>query len=103
MSARTPPGAEGFPPGRGSQEFGGGAATMPAVPQVHLVRVGDVPAVASSLVRAFQDDPMLTYMFPDPRTRERAMLRFFKLQLRQTYLKLGLAYTTEDCRSTALW
>jgi len=76
---------------------------MPVVAQVHLVRVGDVPAVAASLVRAFQDDPMLTYMFPEPRTRERAMLRFFKLQLRQTYLKRGLAYTTEDCRSTALW
>ena len=76
---------------------------MPAVPQVHLVRPADVPAAAASLVRAFHDDPMLAYMFPDERTRERALLRFFKVQLRQTYLKRGLAYTTEDCRSTALW
>ena len=76
---------------------------MPAVPQVHLVRPADVPVVAASLVRAFHDDPMLAYMFPEPRTRERALLRFFKLQLRQTYMKRGLAYTTEECRSTALW
>ncbi len=76
---------------------------MPAVPQVHLVRPADVPAAAASLVRAFHDDPMLAYMFPDPRTRDRALLRFFKLQLRKTYMKRGLAYTTEDCRSTALW
>jgi ribosomal protein S18 acetylase RimI-like enzyme len=76
---------------------------MPAVPQVHLVRPADVPAAAASLVRAFHDDPMLTYMFPDPRTRQRALLRFFKLQLRQTYMRTGLAYTTEECRSTALW
>ena len=76
---------------------------MPAVPQVHLVRPGDVPAVAASLVRAFYDDPMLVYMFPDPRTRGRALRRFFTLQLRQTYMRTGLAYTTEECRSTALW
>ncbi|MGD0440735.1 MAG: GNAT family N-acetyltransferase [Acidimicrobiales bacterium] len=73
------------------------------MPPVHLVQPADVPAVAAALVRAFHDDPMLEYMFPDPRTRERAMLRFFKLQLRQTYLKRGLAYTTDDCHSTALW
>ena len=48
-----------------SRERRGDAATMPAVPQVHLVRPADVPAAAASLVRAFHDDPMLTYMFPD--------------------------------------
>jgi len=73
------------------------------VPQVHLVIPADVPVAAASLVRAFHDDPMLAYMFPNARTRERALLRFFKLQLRQTYMKRGLAYTTEECRSTALW
>ncbi|MGD0874928.1 MAG: GNAT family N-acetyltransferase [Acidimicrobiales bacterium] len=73
------------------------------MPQVHLVIPADVPVAAASLVRAFHDDPMLAYMFPNARTRERALLRFFKLQLRQTYMKRGLAYTTEECRSTALW
>jgi GNAT superfamily N-acetyltransferase len=76
---------------------------MLAVPEVHLVRPEDVPAAAASLVRAFYDDPMLIYMFPDSRTRGRALHRFFILQLRQSSKKRLLAYTTEDCRSTALW
>ena len=62
-----------------------------------------MPTAAASLVRAFYDDPMLVYMFPDQRSRERALLRFFKFQLIKTYMKRGSAYTTEDCRSTAMW
>lgn len=76
---------------------------MPAVSQVHLVRREEVPAAAASLVRAFYDDPLLGYLFPDPRTRGRALRRFFTLQLRQTPRRKALAYTTEHCRSTALW
>jgi GNAT superfamily N-acetyltransferase len=76
---------------------------MPAVPQVHLVRPEEVPACVASLVRAFYDDPMLEYMFPDPRTRGGALRRFFTLQLRQMTRRTGLAYTTEECRSTAMW
>ena len=76
---------------------------MPAVVEVHLVRPEDVPAAAVSLVRAFDDDPMLEYMFPDPRTRQRALSRFFTLQLRQTPRGRGAAYTTEGCHSTAMW
>jgi len=76
---------------------------MLAVPEVHLVRPEDVPAAAAALVRAFYDDPMLIYMFPEPRTRARALRRFFILQLRQSPKKRVLAYTTEGCRSTALW
>lgn len=79
------------------------ATTMPAVPQVHLVRPADVPAAAASLVRAFHDDPLLAYVFPDLRTRDRALRRFFRFQLRSTYMKRGSAYTTEDCRSIAMW
>jgi len=80
-----------------------GATTMPAVQPVHLVRPEEVPAAASSLVRAFYDDPLLEYMFPEARTRRRALHRFFTLQLRQTPKERGLAYTTEGCHSTALW
>jgi GNAT superfamily N-acetyltransferase len=76
---------------------------MPAVQQVHLVRTEDVPAAAASLVRAFYDDPMLVYMFPEPRSRTRALRRFFALQLRQTPKGRGRAYTSEGCRSTAIW
>ena len=76
---------------------------MPSVCEVHLVRPEEVPVVTASLVRAFWDDPMLTYMFPNSRTRRRAMSRFFSIQLRESPKRSGLAYTTEGCHSTALW
>ena len=75
----------------------------PAMPEVRIVRPADVPAASAALVRAFYDDPVLSYMFPDPRTRGRALRRFFNFQLRRTYVSRGVAYTTEECRSTALW
>ena len=67
------------------------------------MRPEDVPAAAASLVRAFYEDPVLVYMFPDPRTRAKDLSRFFSFQLRRTYLSRGVAYTTEECRSIALW
>ncbi|MGA2529725.1 MAG: GNAT family N-acetyltransferase [Acidimicrobiales bacterium] len=70
---------------------------------VHLVGPEDVPAAAMSLVRAFYDDPLLEYMFPEARSRRRALHRFFTLQLRETPKGRGLAYTSEGCHSTALW
>lgn len=78
-------------------------STMPAVPEVRPVRPEDVPEVAASLVRAFYDDPSMVYMFPNPRSRERRLRRFFTYHLKRTYLPRGLPYTTEECRSAALW
>ena len=72
------------------------------MPEVRPAGPEDVPAAAASLLRAFYDDPGMEYMFPDARTRERALRRFFGLQLRG-YLRRGLVYTTEECRSTAMW
>ncbi len=71
--------------------------------EVRQLRREDVPAAVASLVRAFYDDPVLVYLFPEPRGRERDLRRFFTLQIRRTYLPRGLVYTTEGCRSTALW
>jgi GNAT superfamily N-acetyltransferase len=73
------------------------------MPEVRQLRSADVPAAAAALVRAFYEDPVLSYMFPDPRTRGRALRRFFNFQLRRTYASRGVAYTTDECRSTAMW
>ena len=85
----------GFPRGLGRYH--------PAMPEVRTVRPEDVPAAAASLVRAFFEDPVLAYMFPNPRTRGKALGRFFRFQLRRTYLTRGMAYMTEECHSIALW
>lgn len=78
---------------------------MPEVPraEVHRVIPGDVPTVAESLARAFDDDPISVYLFPTPTRRARGLTRFFTLQLRRTYLPRGEAYTTADLKGTAMW
>jgi len=67
------------------------------------VRPEDVALAAASLARAFYEDPVLAYMFPDARKRERKLRRFFAFQIRRTYLSRGLAYMSEDASSVALW
>jgi len=73
------------------------------VPAVRRVEVGDIGAVVESLARAFDDDPVSCYLFPDARRRARGLRRFFTLQLRRTYLTRGEVYASEDLRSAAMW
>lgn len=63
----------------------------------------DVPALVETLARAFDDDPVSCYIFPDPERRPRGLRRFFRLQLRHAYLPRGEVYTTEERRGAALW
>jgi hypothetical protein len=35
-------------------------------PKIVALREGDLPAAAAALSRAFQDDPLQTYVLPDP-------------------------------------
>src|SRR5438093_3124542 len=37
-----------------------------APPKIVALREGDLPAAAAALSRAFQDDPLQTYVLPDP-------------------------------------
>jgi GNAT superfamily N-acetyltransferase len=53
---------------------------------VHEVRKateGDVPGLASALARAFEDDPVFTWVFPRDGSRRKWSRRFFLLRLRQ--------------------
>ena len=40
-----------------------------ALPTIAPLREGDLPAAAAALARAFQDDPLQMYVFPDPGER----------------------------------
>ncbi len=55
------------------------------------------------LVRAFDDDPVATFMFAKEERRSRALRRFFKIQLRSDYLRSGEVWTTEDRSGAAIW
>ena len=70
---------------------------------VRCAGVCDAPAVANVLVRAFFDDPVATFLFPDVRRRPALLARFFDLQLTQNYLRRGVVSTTIDGDGAALW
>jgi len=55
------------------------------------------------LVRAFQDDPVATFMFAGARRRRFGLHSFFTSQLRRQYLPQGHVYVTEDLAGAALW
>lgn len=55
------------------------------------------------LARAFQADPVASYLFPEERGREEALRRFFSVQLEQNYLTRGEVWVEGSLRAAALW
>jgi GNAT superfamily N-acetyltransferase len=70
---------------------------------VRRAEEADAPAIARLLARAFFDDPVAAFLFPDRRGRPAMLDRFFDLQLRRNYLRRGVVYTTSDRDAAALW
>jgi GNAT superfamily N-acetyltransferase len=71
--------------------------------EVRRANDDDVSALAGVLARAFEDDPVSTYAFPDDRRRRRALPRFFEIELSREYMSDGEIYTTQDLAGAALW
>ena len=63
---------------------------------------GDVDALAATLTQAFDDDPLTTWLFPDPQARRRKLPSFFRSLLRAS-IPLGEVYSTDDARCAAIW
>jgi ribosomal protein S18 acetylase RimI-like enzyme len=77
---------------------------VPAV-LAHTVRkaeLPDVPALATTLARAFDDDPLTVWLFPNDEARRRKLPRFFHSLLRAT-LPFGEVYTGDPARCAAIW
>ncbi len=64
---------------------------------------GEVGVLADVLVRAFDDDPVATFMFRGDVRRRAGLRSFFSVQLRHQYLPAGHVYTTEDRAGVAIW
>ena len=62
----------------------------------------DVETLARTLALAFDDDPLTSWMFPDPQARRRRLPRMFVALLHEA-LPLGEVYTTESRRGAAFW
>ncbi len=72
-------------------------------PAVRTATASDVPAVADMLVRAFDDDPVASFMFAGARRRRVGLHSFFTSQLRRQYMPHGHVEVTEDLNGAALW
>jgi len=85
------------------------AATIPPVPErpatgvdVRPVKPEDISRLSESLARAFYDDPVSRYLFPEDHRRIRRLERYFRFQIR-TFLTRGEAWTTPDLDAASLW
>ena len=67
----------------------------PALPEDH-------GPLAEVLARAFFDDPVTSWFYPDAAKRMRHARRFFEIRLRQLAVH-GLIYTTPERSGAALW
>jgi ribosomal protein S18 acetylase RimI-like enzyme len=63
----------------------------------------DVPTLAKALARAFEDDPVMSWVFADPSGRPRRLERGFTLFLRKIWLPRGECYTMDRVFGGALW
>lgn len=60
----------------------------PPVAVAQLARA-DVPDAAQVLARAFRDDPISSWLLPDPVSREGRLRRYFTTLMRRQVLSLG--------------
>jgi ribosomal protein S18 acetylase RimI-like enzyme len=71
-------------------------------PEVRRAGRDDLDGVSGALARAFQDDPVMTWMFPDEAGRVALIKRFFRLRVRGL-LEQDEVYTTDDHGGAAVW
>jgi GNAT superfamily N-acetyltransferase len=63
----------------------------------------DVPALAAALARAFRDDPVHRWLFPDALSRVERNQAYFRLVLGHVHLRHGEVWTAEEGAAGALW
>jgi ribosomal protein S18 acetylase RimI-like enzyme len=79
---------------------------VPADIDVRHAQKSDVPALSATLGRAFSDDPVMTWMFPDDRQRAKGLPRMWATMTRHHYLAGGgveIATRGPDVGAAAAW
>src|SRR5947207_15680171 len=63
----------------------------------------DVPPLAATLARAFDDDPLMTWVFPRADSRPKRMAALFALILRTHHMRRGEVWAADGCTAAAAW
>jgi GNAT superfamily N-acetyltransferase len=69
---------------------------------VRPARAEDIGPLATCLARAFDDDPVTAWVYPNARSRAKWSGRFFQWQLRRL-LPQDVTWTTDDREGAAIW
>lgn len=81
----------------------GGFGSMADGPSVRHVARPDVEALAGVLARAFDDDPIWTWMFPDETARRKRLPPMFRRFLRHSVSRGDTVRTDSLGRGAAIW
>jgi ribosomal protein S18 acetylase RimI-like enzyme len=70
---------------------------------IRKLNAGEVPRIAHALARAFEDDPVMTWIFRSDAERLGRLERMFTLFLRRIWLEHEECYTPAQLFGAALW
>jgi ribosomal protein S18 acetylase RimI-like enzyme len=70
---------------------------------VRKATLADAPRLAQTLASAFQDDPVIAWIFPDQRRRRAVLPAFMEFRLRNLAFPHHQVWTTTDEAAAAAW
>ncbi|MYS91951.1 MULTISPECIES: GNAT family N-acetyltransferase [Streptomyces] len=74
---------------------------MPMTKTPKTATIDDAPLIGRTLARAFDDDPMMRWLFPDDASREAGLGRYFTTIFTRQYVHHGVCERTEA--AAAFW
>jgi ribosomal protein S18 acetylase RimI-like enzyme len=76
---------------------------MAAASSVRKATPADAPRLALALASAFQDDPVITWVFPDEQRRRAVLPAFMEFRLRRLAFPHDQIWMTGDGEAAAVW
>jgi ribosomal protein S18 acetylase RimI-like enzyme len=76
---------------------------MPTASSVRKATLADVPRLALALASAFQDDPVIAWVFPDEQRRRRVLPAFMEFRLRSLAFPHDQVWMSGDGAAAAVW
>ena len=76
---------------------------MPTGSSVRKATLADAPRLAQALASAFEDDPVIAWIFPDEHRRRRVLPVFMEFRLRNLAFPHDEVWMTVDGSAAAVW
>ena len=76
---------------------------MPTGSSVRKATLADAPRLAQALASAFEDDPVIAWIFPDEHRRRRVLPVFMEFRLRNLAFPHDEVWMTADGSAAAVW